>query len=1060
MAATSVTGLSTGLITPNTLTSSNAGLFATDPLVSGGTPTVISPAAPAAATATAPVPGSGPSGAAAITAPVAAVAAAAPAAIPAAAAAAPVPALVPTVAIVPPAMGPAPLAPSPKYAGTPTASATYSLFSSQFSIDLDRLNHLLKLANPSKYGRIYGTDQFGKTFEVSGVRRNDSFGNNLSNAGADQVYGTPDDIKPGQAGYKTNSQGIGAEFWANADTPFLRLSQPEWGTNGGSEEPGRPRGYTGAIGVDQTLKLVEPTNQALANSRLVSNALGAQNTPVLNTGKWNVYDMSFGQYFDHGLDFIARSGVGQSIASATTPTDPLNKVSGGAVGVVGDRGGQFVLDPSTNTMVQVARFANGPSSGTGSAPGGLYSFTIDPTSGKPVPLRSAESILGHAVADTDLLANNKTEALIQNNQLYGSSDATAYSLRQSARFNAAGVFTANDGTIYKIGGVVGGKKVSGSANGLVKLVDATAPGGFQLVKTAAMLTSRLRTGDGLPSLPIYAEVLLNNGVAPALVNAVYAANTGNGIPLTGAQWTALQADPRFIDSGNVKNFNPTSPTYRQLSGEPLIGDKALSIEAANNTTDFPKLAAIDQNVDGIPDVLRGFTAAQARPYLPQFASLTDAQLLAKLKAQTPINSEDWGAGQLLSHVAGGDWRANENIGLSTLHTMWAREHNFMVENLKASAKQFGVTGINDDDLFNAARILVEGEYQKLIYTEFAPSLAGTKLIDQGGGPHGWAGYNPNVDAGVSLEFSVASYRVGHSQIPQELIPGFGMFNAFLNPQLFLGLSNSAIEAGLVAKAHEAIDTLMTNGVRNELVTRNLDLFTANLLRGRELGLPGLNAIRAELYGGGPLNRANGTDLTASFQGNPLFKPYASWAEFGANLRDWVPAKAADGTAMAFNAATPSTYGSSALLAKFQSVYTNLSDIDAWVGMLAEKPAADTGQMGPLMAAIFYEQLDRAQEGDRFYYLDRLKNNGGGGLWSELDSLRDIVARNSDPALALPNKDIFKVQNTNDITLNRNGFINSAIAAGDQLRTVTNLFAGADPWATLQPFSFTSTPAVV
>jgi hypothetical protein len=113
-----------------------------------------------------------------------------------------------------------------------------------------------------------------------------------------------------------------------------------------------------------------------------------------------------------------------------------------------------------------------------------------------------------------------------------------------------------------------------------------------------------------------------------------------------------------------------------------------------------------------------------------------------------------------------------------------------------------------------------------------------------------------------------------------------------------------------------------------------------------------------------------------------------------------------------------------------------------------------------MAAIFYEQLDRAQEGDRFYYLDRLKNNGGGGLWSDLDSLRDIVARNSDPALALPNKDIFKVQNTNDITLNRNGFINSAIAAGDQLRTVTNLFAGADPWATLQPFSFTSTPAVV
>jgi hypothetical protein len=40
-------------------------------------------------------------------------------------------------------------------------------------------------------------------------------------------------------------------------------------------------------------------------------------------------------------------------------------------------------------------------------------------------------------------------------------------------------------------------------------------------------------------------------------------------------------------------------------------------------------------------------------------------------------------------------------------------------------------------------------------------------------------------------------------------------------------------------------------------------------------------------------------------------------------------------------------------------------VDAWVGMLAEKPTAETGQMGALMAYIFLEQLDRSQEGDRF-----------------------------------------------------------------------------------------------
>jgi hypothetical protein len=307
-----------------------------------------------------------------------------------------------------------------------------------------------------------------------------------------------------------------------------------------------------------------------------------------------------------------------------------------------------------------------------------------------------------------------------------------------------------------------------------------------------------------------------------------------------------------------------------------------------------------------------------------------------------------------------------------------------------------------------------------------------------------------VDASVSLEFSVASFRVGHSQIPQELIPGIDMFNGFLNPQLFLGMGNTAIHAGLIQKAHEAIDTLMTNGVRNELVTRNLDLFTANVLRGREVGLPGLNALRQELYNNGPANAANGTDITASFKGNTLYKPYGSWEEFGANLRDWVPATDKAGLPLAFKQSDESTWGSSQLLDKFRSVYTNLEDVDVWVGMLAEKPAATTGQMGPLMAAIFWEQLDRLQEGDRYYYIDRLKVGGGVGLWNELDSLRDIIARTSTPELALPNKNIFKVQASNDITTNGDAFIGKAISAGDQLRTITALWNAQDPWADRLP----------
>lgn len=930
------------------------------------------------------------------------------------------------------------LTPANRYYGA--RGATYDQFSAELKIDASAFQVLLKLVNPGRYGSLFLNDVKGNPYEISGLRSSTSYGNNLANAGTDRVYGTADDVGPGTAGYVTNVQGTGAEFWANAESPFLRLTRPQWGNDArGVEDLGRPRGYEGPIAVDQTLRLVEPVTQRLANARLVSNALGAQDGPMPNPQGWNEYDMSFGQYFDHGLDFLARSGLKQSIAAATAPGDRLHAISGGAVGVVGDRGGQVLRDPVTRTLVPVANFSAGPNG----APAGLFAYTVSPT-GQLTPTRSAAQILGRSPQELDLLNVNKTEGLIQNNQLYGSTDATAYVLRESARFNAAGQYTSNDGTVYRIGATVNGFRVTGTRNGLVRLVDPLAPGGFRLVKTADMLTSAVRTGDGLPGLPTYAEVLLNNGVNPALVNAVFAANGTAGVALGSPQWQALSRDPRFIEAGNVRNFDPASRSYRQFDNQPLIGDVALAI-TATSITDLPRLAAIDQNADGISDVLKTVPLAQARAYLPQFAGQPDAAVNVILQQQPRIQSEDWGAGQLLSHVVAGDWRANENLGLSSIHTMWAREHNWQVANLRSSQKQAGITGVAEEDIFNAARIITEGEYQKAVYEDFGPSLAGDKIINHGSGIHGFAGYNPAVDASESLEFAVVAYRVGHSQINENLLPGFSLLNGFLNPQLFMTLGNTAITAGLTQVAHDTIDTLLPNAVRNDLVQRNLDLFTANVLRGRELGIPGLNAIRRELFLNGPLNKANGTDLTATFQGNPLFKPYGSWAEFGANLRDWAPSRNADGTPRAFRVSDPTTHGSSALLAKFQSVYASVEDVDAWVGMLAEKPSADSGQMGPLMATIFWEQLDRLQEGDRFYYISRLRDTDS-GLWNELDSLRDILRRTSAPDLTLPAADIFQVQASNDILATRAAFIASGVAIGDQLRRVTTLFAAPDPWA--------------
>lgn len=127
------------------------------------------------------------------------------------------------------------------------------------------------------------------------------------------------------------------------------------------------------------------------------------------------------------------------------------------------------------------------------------------------------------------------------------------------------------------------------------------------------------------------------------------------------------------------------------------------------------------------------------------------------------------------------------------------------------------------------------------------------------------------------------------------------------------------------------------------------------------------------------------------------------------------------------------------------MYASLEDVDAWVGMLAEKPSSDSGQMGPLMATIFWEQLDRLQEGDRFYYIPRLRDTGS-GLWNELDSLSTILRRTSAPDLTLPAADVFRVQASSDILANRAAYVAGTVSTGDQLRRITSLFAAPDPWA--------------
>ena len=136
---------------------------------------------------------------------------------------------------------------------------------------------------------------------------------------------------------------------------------------------------------------------------------------------------------------------------------------------------------------------------------------------------------------------------------------------------------------------------------------------------------------------------------------------------------------------------------------------------------------------------------------------------------------------ILDHYVAGDLRANENYTLTSMHTIWARNHNYHVDKLLAA--DFDGSA---EELFQAAKIVNEAEYQKVVFDEFADYLLGGL---RGSGHHGHDDYNPNVDARISHEFAAAVYRVGHSLIGQNItvLDGNGnptsvpLFDAFLNP---------------------------------------------------------------------------------------------------------------------------------------------------------------------------------------------------------------------------------------------------------------------------------------
>jgi hypothetical protein len=316
--------------------------------------------------------------------------------------------------------------------------------------------------------------------------------------------------------------------------------------------------------------------------------------------------------------------------------------------------------------------------------------------------------------------------------------------------------------------------------------------------------------------------------------------------------------------------------------------------------------------------------------------------------------------------AAGDVRANENIELIAMQTLFVREHNRIATQIAAAHPNY-----SDEQLYQLARQQVIGELQAITYNEFLPALLGPGALKP------YTGYKADVNPGVTTEFSTAAYRLGHSmlddtihrldnngqEIPAGSVPlQMAFFNTtYFDPNLpnHEGDIDPLLKAAMSGVAQD-IDPLVVNAVRNFLFgppgAGGFDLASLNIQRGRDHGLADYNTTRA----------AYGLPKVTSF------------ADITKNVD---------------------------LQQKLELLYGSVDKIDLWVGGLAEDHVPGAS-VGPTFYKIIVDQFQRLRDGDR-YWFERIFR-GKDLLQLENTHLSDIIRRNTSLTNVQDNVFFFKL----------------------------------------------------
>ncbi|CAH2040402.1 unnamed protein product, partial [Iphiclides podalirius] len=281
----------------------------------------------------------------------------------------------------------------------------------------------------------------------------------------------------------------------------------------------------------------------------------------------------------------------------------------------------------------------------------------------------------------------------------------------------------------------------------------------------------------------------------------------------------------------------------------------------------------------------------------------------------------------------GEIRVNEQLVLTVMHTLMAREHNRVAEAL---------AGVNphwdDETLFQEARRINIAEIQHITFNEFLPILLGKDVMEKFGlvlEKQGyWNGYDPEVNPDVLASFAAAAYRFGHSLLPTA-VERWSKAHKFIASKRLSDLIRRPYDLyragvldeyimGLMNQVAQAMDDSITQEVTNHLFKKvgarfGMDLVSLNMQRGREFGLPGYMEFRK----------------FCGLSGAETFEEL-----FGSMPNETVR--------------------------KYETIFEHPIDVDLWSGGVSERPLPGS-MLGPTFACIIATQFSYSRRGDRFWF---------------------------------------------------------------------------------------------